>query len=199
MTYPIFPKSTALGFISSTPDFAAESVVMNGGAIRSIIRRTRPLRRYQFGYTNTLVADMRNIVEKIEECRGSGYPVLIRDWRHYSVVDQVFGFGDGTSNGKQLIIPFGGARPYDYPVKFLDEDDGAVVIKSNGVVKAIASKTDGLIVPTTPWANGETLTWTGKYYVAVRLENSSQDVVVDGPNGAYAKIGGMSATEDINA
>lgn len=199
MTYPIFPKSTALGFISGTPDFAAESVVMNGGAIRSIVRRTRPLRRYQFGYTSTLVADMRNIVEKIEECRGSGYPVLIRDWRHYSVVDQVFGFGDGTSDGKQLIISFAGARPYDYPVKFLDEDDGVVVIKSNGVAKPIASKTNGVIVPATPWAVGETLTWTGKYYVAVRLENSSQDVVIDGPNGAYAKISGMNATEDINA
>lgn len=199
MTYPIFPKSAALGFLSRTPDFGSESIRMNGGGVRSIVRRTRPIRQYQFAYSNTLVADMRNIVDKIEEVRGSGYPVLIRDWRHYSVVDQVFGFGDGTSAGKQLVISFGGARPYDFPVKFLDEDDGAVVIKSNGVVKAIASKIDGIIVPTTPWANGETLTWTGKYYVAVRLEDSTQDVVVDGPNGAYAKINGMNAAEDPNA
>ncbi|RWD00165.1 MAG: hypothetical protein EOS58_30765 [Mesorhizobium sp.] len=199
MTYPIFPKSAALGFVSETPDFASELIQMNGGGVRSIVRRSRPLRRLSFGYNNGLVANFRAIVEKIEECRGSGYPALIRDWRHYSVEDQIFGIGDGTTTGIQLLIAFGGSRPYDFPVKFLDEDDGDIVVKSNGVVKAIASKVDGLVVPTTPWAAGETLTWTGRYYVACRIENSAQSVTIDGPNGAYATLQTMSAIEDINA
>lgn len=199
MTYPTFPKTAGLGFISTTPDFSSEMITMNGGGVRSIVRRTRPVRRLSMSYNNKLIVELRAMVEQIEEIRGCGYPVLIRDWRHYSVVDQVFAVGDGTSAGKQLKIAFGGARPYDFPVKFLDEDDATLIVKSNGVIKAIATKVDGLIVPTTPWANGETLTWTGSYYVACRLEASVQDVTIDGPRGAYATIAGMTAIEDINA
>lgn len=199
MTYPVFPKSAALGFVSTTPDFASEMIQMNGGGVRSIVRRTRPLRRLKVAFNNRLMADVAAIVEKIEEIRGSGYPVLIRDWRHYSVTDQVFGTGDGTSDGKQLKIAFGGTRSYDFPVKFLDEDDGSIVVKSNGVVKAISSKIDGLIVPTTAWADGETLTWTGSYYVACRLETAAYDVTISGPQGVYGAIADMMAIEDINA
>ncbi|TJW14467.1 MAG: hypothetical protein E5W82_10855 [Mesorhizobium sp.] len=199
MTYPTFPKTQGLGFVSSTPDFNSEMITMNGGGVRSIVRRTRPLRRLTMAYNNKLISELRAMCEQIEEIRGCGYPVLIRDWRHYSVVDQVFAVGDGTSTGKQLTIAFGGSRPYDYPVKFLDEDDATIVVKSNGVAQSIATKVDGLIVPSSPWPNGETLTWTGSYYVACRLESSMQDITIDGPRGAYATISGMSAIEDINA
>lgn len=199
MVYPTFPKTQGLGFVSSTPDFNSEMIQMNGGGVRSIVRRTRPLRLLSMAYNNKLIAELRAMCEQIEEIRGCGYPVLIRDWRHYTVVDQAFAVGDGTSAGKQLKIAFGGSRPYDYPVKFLDEDEATLVVKSNGVVQSIATKVDGLIVPTAPWPNGETLTWTGSYYVACRLESSTQDITIDGPRGAYATISGMSAIEDINA
>lgn len=199
MTYPKFPKKAGLGFTSSTPDFNSEMIQMNGGGMRSIVRRTRPVRKMTMAYNNRTIVELRAMVEQIEEIRGCGYPVLIRDWRHYSVTDQVFAVGDGTTAGKQLKIAFGGARPYDFPVKYLDEDDATLVVKSNGVVKAIATKLDGLIVPTTAWANGETLTWTGSYYVPCRLGASFQDVTIDGPLGSYATIAGMSAIEDINA
>lgn len=198
MTYPIFPKSAVIGFMSGTPDFASEIVTMNGGAVRSVVRRTRPVRRLQFGYTKTRV-DMAAIVDLIEEIRGSGYTFLARDWRHFQVTDMVFGIGDGTTTGQQLIVTFGGTRPYDFPVKFLDEDDAIIVVKQNGVEKAIASKVDGLVVPTTAWTNGATLTWTGAYYVACRLETPSYDVIINGPEGVYAMLNSLSAIEDINA
>lgn len=167
--------------------------------MRSIVRRTRPVRKLTMAYNNRKALEARAMVDQIEEIRGCGYPVLIRDWRHYSVTDQVFGVGDGTSAGKQLKIAFGGSRSYDFPVKYLDEDDATLIVKSNGVVKAISTKVDGLIVPTTAWANGETLTWTGSYYVPCRLQASFQDVRIDGPSGLITTIAGMAAIEDINA
>lgn len=135
-------------------------------------------RRYtsQFAtFTREQRAELLNCVMATE---GQLYAFLFKDWNDYSVTDQSLGVAPSGSTAVQLVktYTFGSqthtrtiTRPRATPFTLYQ----AGVAKAGTLVT-----TTGLFTPTTSWAAGQALTWTGEFDVPVRFASDEIEFVL---------------------
>lgn len=194
--YPTFPLSTAFGFASVFDYGAADVMQLVSGAVVSAPARPNARRTFEFGYSVRNYADAVTIRDIMHDVRIGAFPILIRDWADYEAEDESFGVGDGTSSAMPLYKTYGSFNPVTRQIKYPEPTD--LVVRENGVVKAITSSTADGVVPTAPWTDGATLTWSGTFYCAARLSVAGS-MQVSGPLGKFAELPQLSAIEDLHA
>ncbi len=110
---------------------------------------------------------------------GSLLPFRFKDWSDYSVTDENFGTGDGTTVAFQLtktydpsyiLLNIAGSVLYVRDITLLATTP---VIKVDGVTKTVVTDyniVNGLCTFTSPPANTKICTWTGEFDVPVRFD-----------------------------
>lgn len=193
--YPLFPVSMAFGFQSGF-DYGNELMTLNSGAVVSGPTRDSAQRLFEFSYSTRDHIDVDAIRDAMHDSRFSALPILIRDWADYQATAEEFGTGDGTSAPFPLYKTYGTLNPISRLIRYPDPDD--LVVYENGVEKAIASVDEFGVIPTAPWTAAAVLTWTGTFYVPVRL-SSIGVIQVTGPQGRHAALPRLAAIEDLAA
>lgn len=102
--------------------------------------------------------------------QGSFDDFLFKDKSDYTVTNQVFGTGDGTTRSFQLIRAYGG---YNEPV-FGILTTPTIKIGSTATT-AFTVNSMGLVTFTNAPANNATLSWSGSFYYRVRFAKDEND------------------------
>lgn len=113
--------------------------------------------------------------------RGRARGFLFRDWSDYQVTDQVqIGTGDGVETDFQVsitydddVLPF--TRPITRPVE-ATMDVYVNNVLANPLTWSLS--TGGIIVFTSPPANGHAITWTGEFDIPVQFMTDQFKVVM---------------------
>jgi len=123
---------------------------------------------------NLTIAQLNSVRKHFNAVRGSGFSFALRDRSLFQVTDEPFGTGGGIGSTNQLVLNDGvAANAYNREI-YLPEQ-GTIVIKANTVTKventdytiAYSGATAGLVTWLTS-VSGQTLTWTGNFYLPVR-------------------------------
>jgi uncharacterized protein (TIGR02217 family) len=123
---------------------------------------------------------------------------LVKDWSDYQAVNEPLGPAPSGTAAVQLTrtYTFGPASR----VRDIEKPVAGSIVYQNGVAKAGTLDTlTGLFTPSTSWAEGEPLTWTGEFRVPVRFNNDYMPMTIDnrieGQNGNYAMNGSVELIE----
>jgi len=130
------------------------------------------------GRVNT-TADNRLILKFLNARRGQLHSFKVRDLMFYQVQTEPFGTGGGIGSTNQLTVNEGDAsNAYNREI-YLPES-GTVQIRANGVLKTESTDytlnytgANGGLVTWLTSVSGQSLTWTGNFYVPVRFEVDS--------------------------
>jgi len=114
-------------------------------------------------------AELQALIGLFNQCRGSFDTFLYSDPDDNSVVDQIFGIGDGVNT------QFGLVRSYAGFVEPIMAVNGTPTIKKAGVVTSGYTITNNVVTFATPPANGQQLTWTGSFYFKCRFLQDSME------------------------
>lgn len=112
---------------------------------------------------------------------GRVYPFRFKDWNDYSVTDENFGTGDGSTTTFQLkktydpqkiLLGSTGTLKYTRDINWLANTP---VIKKDGVTLTVTTdytiSATGLVTFTSAPANTKPLTWTGEFDNLVRFDS----------------------------
>ncbi len=120
---------------------------------------------------------------------GSLYPFRFRDWGDYTVSEELFGTGDGSTTQFQLVktydpsqILLGTPGTFFY-VRSITLVSSAPSIFIDGALKTVVTdytiSGSGLVTFATAPANTKELTWTGEFDVPVRFDTDQLPVVLN--------------------
>jgi uncharacterized protein (TIGR02217 family) len=171
MSDAVFPSLPGLKWnIKRAPIWKTNSAESVSGKEMSVSLMTYPLRRYSLAYEVLRAgaeAELQTLEGFFNLRRGRHDTWLYNDPDDYTVTDQSFGTGNGTTTAFALARTRGG---FTEPVQSLNS---APVIMSAGVTKTLTTdytiSTLGVVTFVTPPADGAALTWSGTYYWRCRF------------------------------
>lgn len=165
--------------LQGTPKWRVD-VIELAAAEQRIILDTDSLRDYEAAHSTLTLQQARDILKFFNGRRGPGHSFKLRDKLLYQVTLEPFGTGGGIGSTNQLIINEGDAsNAYNREI-YLPES-GTVQIRANSTLKTEGvdytlnygtSAAGGLVTWLTS-VSGQTLTWTGNFYVPVRFVTES--------------------------
>lgn len=173
----IYPALTGLSFGSTkSPEFNTIIKQSLSGYEARTALRVYPIWSFQLSYeflrTDAAIDELKALVGFYMQHKGSLLTFLYKDPYDYTVTNQAFGVGNGSSKNFQLVRDFGG---------FVDliqaPNTSTLVIKINGVTTTAYTITNGVIIFTTAPANGAVLTWSGEFYFPCRFADDKLDTV----------------------
>ncbi len=171
MSDAVFPSLPGLKWnIKRTPIWKTLMQESVSGKEASVSLMSYPLRRYSLAYEFLRAgaeAELQTLEGFFNLRRGRHDTFLYNDPDDYSVTDQSFGTGDGTTSGFYLARTRG---DFTEPVQSLNS---APVIKVAGVTQTLTTDYTisalGLVTFVTPPADGAAITWSGTYYWRCRF------------------------------
>ena len=199
MLYPV-EIDVAPGFgWQASPEFTTLIKTLKNGRERRNAENDVVRHRYSLPFLN--IPDNAYLLQ-IKSCflavRGQLHAFLVRDATDYRAVDDALGLAPAGSAPVQLVhVATFGAASYERVIS--KPVAGTVVLRQNGVIKAgAADPLTGLFTPTTAWAEGAVLTWSGEFRVPVRFASDSLPMTIDerfGAGGPYAMNGSIELVE----
>lgn len=176
MSDNIFPELTGLSWSrSKSPVMSTNIQTSTSGKEKRAVYYTYPRWKFSLTYEmikddGTVTGDLQQIVGFFNNVYGSFDDWLFKDWDDYSVTDQAFGTGDGTTVAFQLLRSFG---------QFVEPVRGIVstpTIYVNSVpITSFTFSTLGLITFDNPPAASAALQWTGNFYYRCRFLSDSYE------------------------
>ncbi len=171
MSDAVFPDLPGLKWnVKRAPIWKTNGAESVSGKEVSVSLMTYPLRRYSLSYEVLRAgaeAELQTLEGFFNLRRGRHDTWLYNDPDDYTVTDQSFGTGNGTTTTFFLARTRGG---FTEPVQALHS---APVIKVAGVTKTLTTDYTisalGVVTFVTPPANGAALTWSGTYYWRCRF------------------------------
>lgn len=170
----LFPFTLAA--LGAAPGWAVDVYEMGGGAEQRVATQADARRRYNAGTAISKASDFDDIVHHFNGRRSMQYAFPLRDLTLYKATVEPFGTGGGVGSTNQLIINEGDAiNAYNMEV-YLPKT-GTVQIRANGNVKvegtdwtlAYTGANGGRVTWLTS-VSGQTLTWSGEFYIPVRYD-----------------------------
>jgi uncharacterized protein (TIGR02217 family) len=163
----------------STPVWPVDIINLGGGGEQRVVLQPNAHRQYEATHSALTLAQARDIVKFFNARRAQGYSFKVRDRLLYTATAEPFGTGGGVSSTNQLIINEGdSANAWNREI-YLPES-GTVQIRANGNLKV--ENTDytlnynganGGLVTWLTSVSGQTLTWSGQFFVPVRFDTPS--------------------------
>lgn len=180
MSNAVFPTLPGLGWsVTKAPMWATQVHESVSGMEWRTSQMSYP--RWQFTLTYdvlraaTAYKELQQLMDFYNARRGAWDDFLYTDPTDYTVVDEPFGTGDGSTTEFQLIrkVYAGG---FSEPIQNLN---GAPSIYKAGVLQATPANysisSTGVVTFTAAPASLAALTWTGSYYFRVRFSQDSLD------------------------
>lgn len=124
-------------------------------------------RRFSAMYQNFTPADFAELLACFHVCLGSAYSFRFKDWSDYKATNEPLGNAPASGSAPVQLsksYTFGGStvtRAITKPVS------ATVYVAGVGKAGTVDTAT-GLFTPSTAWAGGGALTWTGEFDIAVR-------------------------------
>lgn len=126
---------------------------------------------------------------------------LVKDWLDNECTNESLGEAPSGTTPVQLIKTYSAlgatrARDITKPVTgaVIYQDTGSGPVAKPGTLSGLT----GLFTPTTSWAEGADLSWTGHFRVPVRFNNDYMPMSIDdkfGTNGGFAVNGSIELIE----
>lgn len=173
MSNAIFPTLTGVkkGGRTRTPIWKTK--IQTSVSDREVRTSYGSFPRYQYSLpfeylrANAQQQDWQTLVGFFNARNGNFDSWLYDDPDDNTVVDQVFGVGDGVTKEFRLVRSFGG---FIEPIKAVN---GTPIIKAGGVVAyPVVSAMIGIVTFAVAPAEGVSLTWSGKFYFRCRFLES---------------------------
>lgn len=173
----VFPKE--LSAINPSSEWEVQIVKLGGGAEQRNISQTDALRRYDAATPTLTLAEFRSIEKHFNARRAQGFSFPLRDRSLADASTEPLGTGGGIGSTNQLTMNMGDAgNAYNREI-YLPES-GTIRIFANAVEKfqttdwtlAYSGATGGLVTWVTS-VSGQSLTWSGSFFVPVRYDIKS--------------------------
>lgn len=170
----LFPK--AIASISGGPSWVTDVIRYGNRAEQRVALQGDARRRYELSLAHITDAEYRSIVKHHNARRGKLHSFPLDDLMFNSVTAEPFGTGGGIGSTNQLTLNEGDASNA-YNREIYLPKSGTIQIRANGNLKtettdytiAYSGATAGLVTWVTS-VSGQTLTWTGNFYVPVRYD-----------------------------
>jgi uncharacterized protein (TIGR02217 family) len=172
MSNSVFPTLAGLAWsVTKSPMFATKvQSAVSGKELRTAYM-PYPLWKFHLTYevlrADVVNAELQSLMGFFLSRQGAYDSFLYTDPTDYSVTNQQFGTGDGSTKSFQLTRTYGG---FSEPVQNVN---GTPTIKDNGTTKATPAdysiNSTGLVTFVTAPVSGHALTWTGSFYYRVRF------------------------------
>lgn len=160
-------ECVGLGFTGG-PEWSTVEVPLKSGVSDFFQRWSMPRHRYVADYRELVTAGLGDgIVQAFMAVRGRKDSFRFKDHRDFTAQNVVFGTGDGTTDPIQLVkvYTFG---PATYSRRIVLPIASTVVVTQNGTPKTVTvNEETGMVTPSTAWANGAELRWSGEFDVEV--------------------------------
>lgn len=172
--YELFPKS--LSSLSGGPTWMTDVIRYGNRAEQRISLQGDSRRMYEIAVPFILPAEYRSIIKHHNGRRGKTHSFPLEDEFFKSVTAEPLGTGGGIGSTNQLTLNEGDASNA-YNREIYLPKTGTIEIRANGNLKvedtdytlAYTGATAGLVTWLTS-VSGQTLTWTGSFYVPVRYD-----------------------------
>lgn len=188
----VLDERIALGFRANPVWKTTVVQAANGREVRNAAWSDAQM-RYQFRYNNLDIADAQALVAFFHGRRGKQRAFLLKAYDDFTLTDEAIGTGDGSTVAFQAKKSYDTLNPWVRTIRHIKT--GTPVAKVDGTPATIASYTNGLITLSSAPANGKAVTLSCEFYVPVRFDVDEFDVTVDGPQGCYGIVNGLSCVE----
>lgn len=171
--------------ISATPTWPVDIIKLGGGGEQRILLQGDSRREYEATHSTLTLAQAQQIVEFFNGRRAQLHSFMVKDKFLFQATAEPFGTGGGIGSTNQLIYDEGDATN-SYIREIYLPKSGTVEIRANAVLKTEGvdytlnyTGASGGLVTWLVSVSGQTLTWTGEFYIPVRFDtNSLPDIEV---------------------
>jgi uncharacterized protein (TIGR02217 family) len=189
----ILDERIALGFRANPVWKTTVVQAANGREIRNAAW-SDPIMQYDFSYNNLPIEDARALAAFFHGRRGRQRAFLLKAYDDYELESEAIGTGNGVLTQFQAIKTYDAVNPWVRTIRHIK--NGTLTVTVNGVPATVASySSTGMITLATPPAGSAIVRATCEYYVPVRFNVDEFNVVVDGPQGRYGLVTGLSCVE----
>lgn len=165
--------------LRSTPTWPVDIIKLGGGGEQRILLQGDSRREYEATHSVLTWTQARDIVKFFNARRAQLFSFKVKDQSLFTVTAEPLGTGGGIGSTNQLTLNEGDVTNA-YNREIYLPKSGTVQIRANGNLKtegvdytlAYTGATGGLVT----WlvsVSGQTLTWTGEFYIPVRFDVSS--------------------------
>jgi len=173
----VFPLDLAA--LKASPNWPTNIIKLGGGSEQRVGLQADSLRQYDATTAISSITVFNQVVQHFNARRGPLFSFPLRDKTLFKVTLHPFATGGGIGSTNQLIVNEGDAsNAYNREI-YLPES-GTVQIRANGNLKTEStdytlnySGANGGLVTWLTSVSGQSLTWTGNFYVPVRFEVDS--------------------------
>lgn len=170
----VFPLDLAA--LKATIRWPANIIKLGGGAEQRVILQSNSRRSYDAMTAIQSITAFNAVIKHFNARRGPGFSYPVRDKTLFKVTTEPFGTGGAIGSTNQLTLNEGDAsNAYNREI-YLPEVGtihifAGVTEKTEGVhwTLAYTGATAGLVTWLTS-VSGQTLTWTGSFYIPVRYD-----------------------------
>lgn len=195
MALPVLDETVAMGFRSAAGGWNTSIVPGGGGTEYRNQVWLLPRRRYEFDFPEKNEADVRAIMEFVDDRRGALLAWLFKDWLNYQLTDELIltaAGGETTAQVKQIV---GTGNVFSRDIKYIKS--GTLVVEKNGTPLTVTTEytinDSGLITFITPLSAADAITVTCEFYIKVRFEMDMLAPSIE--HVGSARIDGVSAIE----
>lgn len=188
----VLDERIALGFRANPAWKTTVVQAANGREVRNSAWSNAQM-RYIFRYNNMDIADARALVAFFHGRRGRQRSFLLKAYDDFRLENEPIGTGTGALTAFQAKKTYDTLNPWVRIIKHIKS--GTPVAKVDGTPVTISNYTNGLITLASAPANGTTVTLSCEFYVPVRFDVDEFDITVDGPEGRFGVISGLSCVE----
>jgi len=170
------PFPLTLAALGAAPGWAVDVIKLGGGAEQRIATQGDGLRTYNAATAITKIADFDLIIKHFNGRRSMLFSFPLKDQTLFKVTLEPLGTGSGIGSTNQLTLNEGDAtnaynREIYLPKTGTIHIFAGVTEKTEGVDWSLAYT--GATAGTVTWitsVSGQTLTWTGEFYIPVRYD-----------------------------
>lgn len=188
----VLDERIALGFRANPVWKTTVVTAANGREVRNAAW-SDAMMQYRFSYNNLDMADAQALVAFFHGRRGRQRSFLLKAYDDFQLVQETIGTGDGSTTAFQAIKTYDTVNPWVRTIRHIKT--GTLTVTVNNTPATVSSYTSGLITLASPPANAAVVRATCEYYVPVRFDVDEFDVSVDGPEGRYAVVSGLTCVE----
>jgi len=169
----------AVRSISATPNWPVDIVKLGGGGEQRILLPTDTKREYDARHSTINQTQAKDIVEFFNGRRGQLHSFKVYDIFLHQATGEPFGTGGGIGSTNQLIYDEGDSansyiREIYLPKSGTVQIFAGVTLKTEGVNYTLNyNGANGGLVTWLTSVSGQTLTWTGEFYIPVRFDVAS--------------------------
>lgn len=193
----VLNESVAAGFKSAAGGFNTTIVEGGGGYEVRNQNWVYPRRRYEFSFVNRDAAIIQEVMEFVDDRRGSLHAWLLKDWGNYILINEVILVAVGGETQAQIRQTWGPDNALSLPRKHIKA--GTLTVRKNSLIldEGDDYTTDslGMITFTAPLAAANVISVTCQFYHRVRFEADGYAPSLDGTNASWGSVTGVSAIE----